>query len=255
MKKLLIASIALFSMVACNTQIIETPVSEEEYGYINLGILTDSEMVITKAGELTSEDLESYEITLSVKDGAVLWTKEYIDIEDADLKVAKGTYTITATNLKVEEAYADKGQVRLSGTEEVIVNAGATATCTITCTPINSKVSFKYTEAFSTVFPTISTLTVGDATRTLDMTALKEGEAGAQDVAYFEPSELTWKLAVLNTNGETKNYTNTFTTTMNNWSVVTFDVKGTNGAINIVVKVDGDITETTEISVEIDPLG
>ena len=63
MKKTIIAAAALVAMVGCNKGIIETPTAEAELGYINLGVNTDTEMVVNK-GITTEAYLSGYNITL-----------------------------------------------------------------------------------------------------------------------------------------------------------------------------------------------
>ncbi len=255
MKKTLIAAIALFSMTACNVQVIETP-SADEYGYINLGIAAETEIVTTKAA-LDADALASYEIIL-IKDENTVWTKEYKDIRAEDLKVSAGTYTLIATNLSEKESYSennDKGAVRVSGTQTVGVTSGTSTSCDIQCNPINSKVSFKYTENFKTVFPTITSLTVAEGERVLNMTALQStDESSAADVAYFEAERtLTWNLTAKNTQNTDKTYSKEFQTKANKWTVITFDVSGTDGEFTITVEINDEISTTDPITEIIDP--
>ena len=53
MKKIMIAAAVLAALTACNKTLIEGPMADSEYGYINLGVTADTEMEVTnKAGEV-----------------------------------------------------------------------------------------------------------------------------------------------------------------------------------------------------------
>ena len=61
MKKTIILAAALVAMTACNKSIIETSNPADGYGFIELGITADTEMVVTKTGSVMSSDaLASY---------------------------------------------------------------------------------------------------------------------------------------------------------------------------------------------------
>lgn len=264
MKKTLIAAIALFSMTACNVQVIETP-SADEYGYINLGIAAETEMVVTKA-DLTTEDLANYSIELK-KDGNNVegWPKTYSSITADDWKVAAGTYTVVATNIDAENAYKNEdgsntyGKVRVSGESDVTVTAGSTTNCTISCIPINSKVSFKYTARFDNVFD-ITSLTITNGSRAINMTndakletSLDGNNTGLAAAYYEAETSLTWNLSVSKANNTTKTYEGSLTTKADKWSIVTFSVNSENGEIGIEVLVDGEITDVIDVPAELDP--
>ncbi len=263
MKKTLIAAAALVAMVACNKNIIEISNQETGFGYINLGVSADTEMVVTKGVEATdATDLTGYNISVTgtqiearegqyenVKDNSEFWT------------VPAGTYTVAVENYTTEEAYVlnkGKGAVRVSGTSEVEVKAGLQSPCAIECKPINSKISFEYTEAFKEVFPT-ATVKAGTTERTFDFEMLLADSEGTPDVAYYEPTEtIVWTLTATNSNDVVKTYTNAEKPQAlkeGKWTVVTFTVGSTDGSINVTITVNGEITETDEVSAEIDPLG
>ncbi len=264
MKKTLIAACAIVAMAGCNQSLIESPIAESDYGYISLGVTTDTEMTITKSGEngiTTEATLTGYNISLT-KEGANVWettSKEYEAIIANDWKVPAGTYKIYVENLTQEEAYqanGGKGTVRVSGESDVQVLAGLTVPCTVDCTPQNSKVSFLYSEKFAEVFNVSeSSVKVGDSSRelSLNMTLTTDTDA-TLDEAYFEPSTLTWTLTAKNMANEVKTYTKTFTTAKAKWTKITFDTGDTNGTIQVTITVNDQITDVSEITETIDPL-
>ncbi len=272
MKKTFFAALALVCMASCDNQVIENPAAEEEYGYISLGVGADTEMVVTRAATtLSPEQLANYNLSLAVKGGATKWESvkysEVIAGAATYLKQPAGTYTMTATNLTEEEAYAlndGKGVVRVSGTGEVTVVAGQNRECAIECNPINSKVSFRYTKQFAEAFAGNKTLVVScpdggdDSYRIVNNLAMSEGEVdasttGNEDVAYFEAGKtLTWTLSAAKTD-VTKNYTNTFVTKAATWTVVTFDLGSTAGVIDVTITVNDEITTVEHVKAEVDP--
>lgn len=264
MKKTIILAAALVAMVGCNKSLIESPVAEDaDYGYINLGVTTDSEMVITKAIS-TSADLTGYNFTL-MKDAAVVsgWPKEFDNIKTEDWKVPAATYTVYAENLSADEVYTEanpKGQVRIAGQVDVTVLPGVPTTETLALNPINSKVSFLYTEDFATVFNNAESLTVNvknsDKSHNFNLSMAKVVEnqdKSALDAAYFDPGTLTWTLTATNANNAQKTYTKDFAVEANEWTLITFTTGDTNGTINVTVTVNGDITATETITAVLDP--
>ena len=171
MKKTILIAAALVAMTACNKSLIEVSPVEDGFGYINLGVTTDTEMVVTKAdGETQTVDLSGYNVTLKQGDVAK-WTKEYDEIDPEDWKVAAGTYSIYVENLTVEETYAtEPGVVRVSGENTVVVTAGVSTPCEVKCAPQNSKVSLMYTPDFDVVFNDPSVSVKESDARTVAMT-------------------------------------------------------------------------------------
>ncbi len=253
MKKTFIAFAALGMMAACTKENIETP--EVEYGYINLGLSAETEILVTKGTTPSEAELNNYNITI-MKGAEQTWAGEYSEIK-AGYKVAEGTYTVSAVNLTPEEAYngADKyGYLRVAGENSVTVSSGKTSDCAIECSPINSKVSFVYTPKFAEVFDLSSLRLMLDETgRNLHMEVLPEGNS-ALHAAYYEPGQsLGWKLSAAVNGGSSKDYTGTCSTTAGKWTVVKFDT-GSTGAINITITVSGDITVQETITETINPL-
>lgn len=252
MKKTIIAAAALVAMVGCNKGIIENPTTEADFGYINLGVNTETEMVVTK-GISTEADLTGYNITLK-KDGEVQWTKEYAEAVVEDLwKVPAGNYSIYVENLDMEETYeTGKGVVRVSGETAVTVTAGIATPCTVNCTPQNSMVSFITTPDFDTVFDNPSVSVKESETRTVAMTIGATHDKS--NAAYFEPGTLVWTLTA-ELAGETKTYYKEISAVKAKWAQVTFTTGSTDGQINVTITVDGEITETETITAVIDPIG
>lgn len=256
MKKTIIIAAALVTMTACNKSLIESPAIEgSDYGYINLGVTAETEMVVTK-GITTTADLAGYNITL-LKDGSPVegWPKEYEAIKDTDWKVPAGSYSIAVENLTMTETYEANegiGTVRIAGETTVTVTAGVSSSCTVNCTPQNSKLSFMYTPDFDTVFDEPAVSVKESDARELAMTV---GEAHTDDnAAYFEVGTLAWTLTTKLGN-ETKTYQKDITTQKGKWTQVTFTTGSTDGQINVTITVDGEIKEVHTITATIDPIG
>ena len=267
MKKIIVFAAALAAMTACNKSVLETATPSEGFGYINLGISADAEMVVTKAATpLTSQQLTNYTVTLK-QGGTTEWTNKYSAITSDDWTVPAGTYTVEVENLTVAEAYENKdnnnpyGQLRLAGSSPVTVVAGKTATCTVPCTVANAKVTFITNADFNIAFenPTVSvSQTIGETTRTVDMgTPASAHNAENITAAYFEAgtNAATWTLTAT-LKGETKSkvYSKAITLTAGKWSQVTFSTTNTNGTISLNVTVDETMTDVP-VSESIDPLG
>lgn len=250
MKKTIIAAAVLVAMTACNKNVIEMTPSEG-YGYIDLGVTADTEMVITKAAtEMTDEQLAGYNVILK-KGSEEVWTREFSAITADDLKQPAGTYTLYVENLTVEETYiSDKGVVRVSGENNVTVTAGLSSLCTVACTPQNSKVSFITTADFDTVFDNPAVSVKESDSRTVAMT-VGSTHTGA-DCAYFEPGTLTWTLTA-QLGGQTKTYTKVFTAKKAKWTQVTFTTGSTDGQIDVTITVDGEIVDVETITAVVDP--
>ena len=253
MKKVIVFAAAILAMAACNKNVIDGGV-EAGYGYIDLGISSDTEMVVTKAD---GDGFGGYNVTLK-KDGKVMegWPKEYAEaIADAELwKLEKGNYSVYVENLTVAETYeTEAGVVRVAGETAVTVVAGVSTDCTVNCTPVNTKVSFAYTTEFDTVFDTPSVTVAGCAYRSEDVEMTIATSHLEDNAVYFEPAELTWTLKAY-INSVEKTYSKPFTTQLGKWSQITFTTGSTDGEISLIVTVDGEITDIVEIDAVIDPI-
>lgn len=253
MKKTIIFAAALAAMTACNKNVIEV-VPADAFGYIDLGIMTDTEMIVTKAGSvMDADDLAEYNVTLKQGE-TVKWTKEYAAITAEDLKQPAGTYTLYVENLnEAEAAPAEaKGAVRVAGSADVTVKAGINNTVSVSCQAVNSRVTVanNFTEG---VF-TAAELTITDGSRALPMAWGHSVENGAY---YSAGKSLTWTLVVTLSNGSKKTYTDpeATVTVAKKWTQINFSNSSTNGNIVVEVSVDGTISETIEVSETIDPLG
>lgn len=284
MKKTIIAAIALVAMAGCNKTLIEAPVNDADFGYINLGVTADTEMIVTKAA--TSADaLNTYRVCLYSVAGdskTPYWAGKtigetevsengFISLSDAkanaDLwKVPAGTYSIYVENAVESDLYSDKGGVYVNGEAPVTVYAGLPTDAELTCVPKNSKVSFIYNDDFKTVFNT-ENLTVSVSESEPDRTvslipSYVSSEKTVDDsksdfeAAYFGADKsLTWKMSLMTTatNATAKEYTSSFHTTSGKWTIVTFSTGSTNGTINVTITVDGEIKETETITFSLDP--
>lgn len=247
MKKTIIIAAALAAMTACNKNLIEmTPA--QELGTISLGVTADTEMVVTKAGS----EFDTYNVTL--KQGAdVKWTKEYSAIQESDLKVPAGTYTIEVENLTEAEAAPtdNKGQVRVAGTADVTVQAGVSTPATVNCSAVNSRVTVANT--FTEGVFTSAVATITDGTRGFEMAWGHAEENGAY---YSADKVIGWTLNVTLANGTKKTYSKSSATTTvaKKWTQINFTNLNTDGTITVNIVVDGTITETVVVSETIDPL-
>lgn len=281
MKKTIMAAAVLVALTACNKSIIETSPAEAGYGYINLGVTADTEMVVTKS---SAPDLSGYNICLYKHEGQTktpYWTTDqgategFLDYSVAMngetkenlWKVPAGTYSIYAENKNISEIYSSAtslGEVRVSDEKQVTVFAGLpTETVNVNCTPKNTKVSFVYNSEFDAVFDVVS-LNVTNSTeenviRNLSMEpTLVSGELTDEiknnlAYAFYESELLTWTLVAENTAGVSKRYSATLTPEVAKWSIVTFTTGDIEGTINVTITVDDSISVTQTVTAEIDP--
>lgn len=279
MKKIMIAAAVLAALTACNKTLIESPIADSEYGYINFGLSSDMEIVDTKVQSAVEKTNSTYNVYLK-KDDADQWTsgtdgakkyKEYSAITTEDLKVPAGTYIIEAENYtetEAESANNKYGDVRVKGKSNTItVEAGkATNLVTVQCTPVNAKVTVGFAEDFITVFGDAK-VTLIDGDRTLNMTpatVTKESTGTTEtykhttetttSVAYFnvDKDTLSWSIKA-SVGGSEKTYSNTFTVEANKWNMITFKA-GKDGNINFSITADTGITASSSITPEVDPL-
>ena len=271
MKKIMIAAAALVAMTACNKTLIEGPVADSEYGYINFGLSSDMEIVDTKA--TVDKEESTYNVYLK-KGSAYQWSngginyKEYSAIDEADLTVPAATdYVIEAENYTETEAEAANnsyGDVRVKGTSgQFAVKAGETTNgVTVHCTPVNAKVTVGFAEDFLSVF-TDAQVTLIDGSRQLVMTpatVTKENEtykhttAETTSIAYFNVDNgvLSWSITARVGNIE-KTYSKTFEVEANKWNMITFKA-GKDGNILFSITADTGITDAKPITPEVDPL-
>lgn len=261
MRKTIIALLSLCLLAACSAQETDIPTPETEYGYIRLGISANPVIVVTKATTPSDAELDEYTITLLEKKesgNSQIWSKKYKNITNTDLTQPAGTYTVTATNLTTDEAYPETnpiGSVRVSGSKDITVSAGASTTCDITCNPINSKVTYYYTKNFKDAGLNPS-ITFSQGTRTLSSLA-ENAEA------YFEPyvkesnNALTWTLSITTTDSGTKTPSGTVKLEAGKWTTLTFDVTNAptteNGTLTLQIYVDDLLTEEETIDAVINP--
>lgn len=253
MKKTIIIAAALVALTACNKSIIETSNPADGYGFINLGVTADTEMTVTKAGtEMTADQLAAYNVTLKQGE-TVKWTREYSKITHTDLKQPAGSYTLYVENLTEAEAApaGEKGAVRVAGTEDFDVVAGAENTASVECEAVNSRVTVANT--FTEGVFTAAEITITDGTRALPMAW---GHTEANGAYYSAGKSITWTLTVTLSNGTKKTYSDpeATATVAKKWTQINFSNSSTNGNIVVEIVVDGTISEEIEVSETIDPL-
>lgn len=278
MKKTLFIATALVLMVGCNKSLIETPVSESEYGYINLGITADTEMeVVTK-----SSPSETYRVKLEKKDGenwTNQWTEGWINygaLNATLLTVPAGTYRFTVENIdgtKIYDANHSNGQMYVKGTSaEFSVTSGKSVTTSVVCSIQNSKVVIKKGTNFDTYFRDseleITAKTSSDAA---SATTFTMDWANAVDTQKYKEvylpagTSVIWRLKAVRKDSETSTtkyqYTNenkgegyVVTTVQGKCTEITLTPStGGNGVINVTISTDESYTDETH-SALIDPI-
>ena len=169
MKKTIIAAAALVAMTACNKTLIETPMTDSEYGYINLGITADTEMVVTKAGETTDYLVALWKVdtksTEKINDDTFTSIVDFCKLTDFTNKQPKGTYYMEAQNVLPGEAHpagGAKGQIHRYGKSEYFtLEAGKSSDVRIETEIQNTGVTVDYTEGFKEVFPSAEVKVTG----------------------------------------------------------------------------------------------
>ena len=284
MKKIIIFAAALAAMTACNKSVLETATPSEGFGYINLGISADAEMVVTKAnegGESTTPAFSNYMVGLFNADGTTaIWSDDDANItngyatysyvtatEQANLwRVPAGTYTVKVYDGNKTTVYDEAnplGKVRVEGSKTVTVTAGLPSTCEVTCTPVNAKVSFITTKDFNEVFTTTTTTTTTTPSVSLKVKGATDGKTYSYGKpgethdkatqAFFEPVTITWTLSATLGSAD-KTYSGDIALQKAKWTQVTFTTSSTNGNISLNIVVNGNITETINLNVTIDPI-
>lgn len=269
MKKTIIMAAVLIAMVGCNKTLIESPVADSDYGYINLGVTAETEMVVTK-GVNTTADLTGYKVNL-LKDGVQVdgWPKAYNELTDKDWKVPAGAYTVmvydkarVGNTEEINAVYNTsdptpapiRGSKYIYGSGEVTVLAGEqSAMCNVNCTVQNSAVSFVTTEAFKDVFSSAA-VTVKEKNGSRQFTPEIESTHDEANAVYFEPGTLTWTLtATPKLGGVAKTYSDDIVLPIKQWSQVTFSSGNTDGQINVTITVNAGMTTVAVPEIDIDP--
>ncbi len=263
MKRTIIAAAAIVALAGCNTDNL----SDAGYGYIDLGVNADSEIVVTKGISGTDgTDFSAYNVTLrNVQTGADVWTGEFSAVAaDAEKwKVQAGTYSVYVENLTDAEAHpaSGAGEVRVAGNSgNIVIAAGEKKTAGVHCTPVNSKVSFVYTPSFAAAFDEASaTVSVALSGRACSLKMASVAEDAEtfnmeSEAAYFPAAQtLTWTLSAAPNSGSAKTYTGTFTTEADKWTFIRFS-GGDKGELTITVTVDNKIDTQVVVPEVIDPL-
>ena len=265
MKKTIIAAAALVAMTACNKTLIETPMIDSNYGYINLGINADTEMVVTKTMEAV-DDPSNFNISILDSDNSSVYAGKYSAIPEDGLKVEAGTYTVKAENITEAEAETSNsnfGQLRVSGTNStVVVNAGEPTTARVECDIQNTKVMIAYEKSFTDLFKgSYSTQltedasdseTIADDVRTLEMSPNSE--------AFFNVNEngkvsLKWVLtAKTSESAAAKTFYNVFESEKAKCTKLSFAASGAQGSIIVNIWQDTELKETVTMAYVIDPI-
>lgn len=266
MKKTIIIATALVAMTACNKSLIDSQINESEYGYINLGVSADTEMIVTKAA-VSEEGKANYRVALykgndlvwgteeGATDGFVSYSEAVKEVNKSKLwKVEAGTYKVYVENVVESNCYPDNaaGSVYIQGDNTVTVSAGISTDCSVACTPKNSKVTFAYGEDFTTSFETTG----------LSISASCEGRTVTSSLtndhtspAYFPKEKtLTWTLIATPRNQSSAyNYTGSITTVSATWHKITFTTGETNGQIKVTITANDEFTNSETKTYLVDP--
>ena len=268
MKKTILFAAALVAMTACNKSVLTT--SEAGYGWINLGVTADTEMVVTKADEGIYDNYY-VKLTKVVDESEInVWEQGdvdnfydtdwamYSDVKgDADLwKVPAGNYKVYVKSHLDAAAYEGKGKVRVAGDQDVLVNPDVPSSVTVTCAPVNSLLSFAYTEAFAAVFKEGFAVEADSRDMTLSLLDTENPDHNKENASYFDVKEIAWTLtATPKLSSEPKTYTGSVTTKIANWTKVTFTTGNTDGSLTLNIVVNGDIVASETITATVDPFG
>lgn len=267
----MIAAAVLAALTACNKTLIEGPMTDSEYGYIDLGITADTEMIQTKA-EITGDALNAYRIALydlSTSPKTAVWgaqngaTDGFITYATAmseqskDLwKVVGGkSYEVYVENMDDDGLYPDAsvGFPHIYGNKSVTVSPGISTTCEVDCKPQNSKVTFACANDITTSFDIVS-LVLDESGRNITLTSLTGNHDNAQSVYFPASKSVTWKFKV-KPKGETteKYYTSSVTTAAQTWTKVTFTTGETKGQIKVQISVTDSFNQTVTSDFKLDP--
>lgn len=293
MKKTILAAAAIVAMVSCNKNLIENPMLDSNYGYINLGITADTEMVVTK-GISTTATLTGYNIGLfkvntesntltpywnestapgvNVTGGYVDYSV-FNDSNSASLwSVPADSYIIKVENMTETEAHGHDvipGYPHIYGESgNFEVKAGVTSSPVVACTPNNSKVIVSKTTEFDQVFD-VKSITVTDGTnkRTIPLSwvsdAAVQTESTTYPAAYMAAgTAVSWSLSVTKKNDTNKTVIN-FSSESSEQSRITesgkcmniiFSASTTNGAIDVQITINDQYGNSTTVQETINPL-
>lgn len=283
MKKTILAAAALVAMAACNKTLIENPVADSDYGYINLGITADTEMgIATKTSvnapgtyrvKLVKKNNDSWENKWSdletdtgvLGDGWVSYS--YLTSHNSDLlTVPAGTYKFTVENIAENTVYDNSnpnGQMYVKGESgEITVVAGKSVSGSVACTVKNSKVIVKKGTGFDTYFKAAEIQVIAKKSSTdpeattFNMNWTEDPVAQEETTKYNEVflpagTEVVWKLTAIRIDNETSTAKYTYTNYGKNDSAIS-TVAGKCTVITLTPSTNGDgainVTITTDES-------
>lgn len=283
MKKTILAAAALVTMAACNKTLIENPVADSDYGYINLGITADTEMgIATKAsGNVPGA---SYRVKLEYKESGS-WTNKWNNLAQGDgvledgwvsysyltsnnsglLTVPVGTYKFTVENIAENNVYDESnpnGQMYVKGESgEITVVAGKSVSGSVQCTVKNSKVIVKKGADFDTYFKdaeiqVIAKKSSDQEAATFDMSWTEDAVAQEVTTKYNEVflpagTEVVWKLTAIRNDNDNSTAKYTYTNADKNDSAISTDERKCT-VITLTPSTNGDgainVTITTDES-------
>ena len=282
MKKIMIAAAALVAMTACNKTLIENPVADSDYGYINLGITADTEMGIATKTSVNAPG--TYRVKLEYMESES-WTNKwnnlaqgngvlgdgwvsysYLTSHNSDLlTVPVGTYKFTVENIAESSIYDGhaNGQMYVKGESgEITVVAGKSVSGSVACTVKNSKVIVKMGTGFDTYFKEAEIQVIAkksssdqEAT-TFNMNWTEDAVAQEETTKYNEVflpagTSVVWKLTAVRKDNVNSTAKYTYTNEGKNDSAIS-TVAGKCTVITLTPSTNGDgainVTITTDES-------
>lgn len=261
MKKTLIAAAALVAMTACNKTLIETPMADSEYGYINLGITADTEMVVTKAGETNDYLVALWKVdtksTEEINDDTFTSIVGFCKLTDFTNKQPKGTYYMEAQNVLPGEAHpagGAKGQIHRYGKSEYFtLKAGKSSNVTIETKIQNTGITVDYTEGFKEVFRSAEVKVTSLNGRFYTFAGDKIGH-NENKIAYFAVSpegSTTLSIDVKLNDDKTVNLSRSAGKAT--WNKITFGI-GDDGLISVTITANDNLDPQDIDEVKIDPI-
>lgn len=277
MKKIMIAAAVLAALTACNKTLIESPVADSEYGYLDFGISADTEMTVATKSGVSADALNDYYVILKkVTEGnnnTQIFRKKYSEIDEIDKRVAAGTYFLELENLSAADAHKDgeKGYMRIYGIsdENATLTAGGTASLSAHGTVVNTAVTVDYDPQsnFSNIFKEAK-VTITSSSRSYVFYGDNVVESKPSNLGHTLPNgvffpantssgENYYAAATIKIEAKVNNVAKTFDNISRNlaratWNKITL-ASGTNGTLTITITADDAMVDAPE-TITIDPV-
>lgn len=213
---------------------------EENVGYLRMDIET---VTMTNPQTRIAADYNPKQLAVQVLNAAgtvVEETDDYTTWSSKQLRLAPGTYTVTASSNGFDGSESGFDIPYYVGSTQVTITAGKEVTASITCTLANVKVSVNFDDTFKAAFKS-ATATVSSALSGVSSQVFTMGTT--QGSAYFPVANLTSTISVVNNADETHSSSYTITgVEARDHIILNYKVAETGTAGGVTVTVDG--TET-----------